>query len=499
MGKKTIYFDSYCGYNIAVICENGKVTEFNFEKQKTSCAVGNIYKGRVESVLNGMQAAFVNCGLERNCYLSAEDFTPDSEKYEDATAAEYTFPELKEGDEIIVQVAKLPVGKKGAKVTTRLSFVGNYLIYLPDSPLIGVSRKIDDEELRANLANTAKHIKQDGEGLVVRTAAPYARHHSIKQEYSYLKTLYGEISENAKSAKAGQLLYSDDSLTVRVLRDVLSRDIDKIVVGNARQKEAVESLMALYPAETRRPVELHDTGRDMLDEEGISGQIFAIASPRVDLENGGYLIIEKTEALTVIDVNTGKFTGDYNLEQTVYHTNLLAAAEIARQVKLRNIGGIVVVDFIDMNSVSHNRALVEELERLLRADKAKCIVSPMSQFGLVEFTRKRIGATPLNSMVKPCKYCNGSGYTKTHEYVLLELRAKLLNAVADGATAIRIDMNNEVLNKLLSWHDLVSDLKAHAAGIDVYAVPHRTYHEEQINIRLNEFDIPSDAVSILLN
>ena len=499
MGKKTIYFDSYCGYTVAVICENGKVTEFNFEKQKKVCAVGNIYKGKVESVLNGMQAAFVNCGLERNCYLSADDFTSYSEKYEGTTDGEYTFPELKEGDEIIVQVTKLPVGKKGAKVTTHLSIVGNYLIYLPDSPFIGVSRKIDDEELRANLANTAKRLKQDNEGLVVRTAAPYARHNSLKQEYAYLQTLYGEIAEKSKTAQVGQLLYTDDFLTVRVLRDVLARDVDKIIVGNAAHKEYIDNLMGLYPAETRRPVVLHDTGKDMIHEEGLARQILAISSPRVDLENGGYIVIEKTEALTVIDVNTGKFTGDYNLEQTVYHTNLLAAAEIARQVKLRNIGGIVVVDFIDMNSVSHNRALVEELERLLKADKAKCAVSPMSQFGLVEFTRKRIGASPLSLMVKPCKYCNEAGYTMAVEFLLIGLRAKLLNAIADGATAIRLDMNNEVLNKLLNWPELLSDIKNRAAGAEIYAVPHRTYHEEQINIRLNEFDIPSDAVSVTLN
>jgi len=494
--KKTIYFDDYCGYTVAVIAENGKVTEFNYERQEKRCAVGNIYKGRVESVLNGMQAAFINCGLERNCFLSAEDFLPDSDKYE-GSSVEYSFPDLKVGDEVLVQVAKLPVGKKGAKVTAHLSFVGNYLIYLPDSPFIGVSRKIDDEELRHNLAYTAKQIKAENEGLILRTAAPYARHNSIKQEYLYLKNLYAGLIEKSKSAEVGQLLYTDDFLTVRVLRDVLSRDVDKIVVGNAKLKDYVEKLIGLYPAETRRPVIVHDTGRDMLDEVGISKQILAIASPRVDLENGGYIVIEKTEALTVIDVNTGKYTGDYNLEQTVYHTNLLAAQEIARQVRLRNIGGIVVVDFIDMNSVEHNRALVEELERHLKADKAKCVVSPMSQFGLIEFTRKRIGANPLSSMIKPCKYCREAGYTMTEKYVLMGLRAKLLNAFTDGATAVRIDMNADVLAKLLSWQEMLTDLKERAAGVKIYAVPHRTYHEEQINMRLDEFDIPSDAVKII--
>ncbi len=493
--KKTIYFDSFCGITVSVIAENGKITEFNYEKQKKTCAVGNVYKGRVESVLNGMQAAFVNCGLERNCFLSAEDALPDSEKYEGAPSAEYTFPELKEGDEVVVQVSKLPVGKKGAKVTTRLSLVGNYLIYLPDSPFIGVSRKIDDEELRHNLAYTVKRIKEDEEGLVVRTAAPYARHGNIKQEYAYLKKLYGEILEKSKTAEVGELLHTDDFLTVRVLRDVLSRDVDKIVVGNSKLKESVEGLINLYPADTRRPVVLHDTGL-MFDELGLSEQILSIVSPRIDLENGGYIVIEKTEALTVIDVNTGKFTGDYNLEQTVYHTNLLAAREIARQVRLRNVGGIVVVDFIDMNSVAHNRAIVEELERLLKTDKAKCVVSPMSQFGLVEFTRKRIGSNPLNRMMKPCKHCRASGYTVTEELVIVRLRSKILQAAADGVKAVRVDMNADVLSMLLKWEELKADVKERAAGLEVYAVPHRTYGVEQLSLTLDKFDISSDAVKL---
>ncbi|MBD5585637.1 MAG: Rne/Rng family ribonuclease [Clostridia bacterium] len=495
MAKKSLYFDSFCGYVISVILENGKVTEFNFEKKAKTCAVGDIYKGRVESVLPGMQAAFVNCGLEKNCFLSAEDALPDSVRFE-SPDKEPVFPDVKEGDEILVQVVKLPVGKKGAKVTTHLSIVGNYLIYLPDSPFVGVSRKIDDEELRNNLAYLAKRIKTEDEGLVVRTAAPYAKRNSIKEEYAYLKNLHKEIMEGSSKAEVGTLLYTDDALPVRVMRDVLSKDVDKIVVGNAELKARIDGLMNLYPAETRKPVILHDTGRDMLDELGISEQILAIASPRVDLDNGGYLIIEKTEALTVIDVNTGKFTGDYNLEQTVYHTNILAAREIARQVRLRNVGGIVVVDFIDMNSEAHNTALVEELERSLKTDKAKCAVSPMSKFGLVEFTRKRIGSTPLNLMIKPCKYCREAGYTKTEEYILIGLRAKLLNLIADGAKRIRLDMNADVLSKLMRLPEIKEEIQKKAFGVELYAVPHRTYHEEQINLRADEFDIPHDAVKI---
>ncbi len=496
MPKKTLYFDSFCGYTVSAVTENGKVTEFSFEKNVKSCAVGNIYKGVVECVLPGMQAAFVNCGLERNCFLSAEDALPDSEKYEGGAETDFAMPDVKVGDEIIVQVVKLPVGKKGAKVTTHLSLVGNYLIYLPTSPFIGVSRKIADDELRRNLAYSVKKIKTDAEGLVVRTSAPYAKHDSLKKEYIYLKNLYAELAEKGGASSVGQLLYTDVSLPVRVMRDVLCKDVDKLVVGSVKLKEYLDKLMSLNPTSARRPVVLHNTGRDMMDELGISAQILSILSPKVPLDNGGYLVIERTEALTVIDVNTGKFTGDYNLEQTVYHTNILAAREIARQVRLRNIGGIVVVDFIDMNNQAHGKALVEELERRLKTDKAKCTVAPMSQFGLVEFTRKRTGANPLSFMVKPCKYCKNAGYTLTEQYIIFGLRAKLLYLLSEGAEKIRIDLNTEVLNKLLNSNELLEDFKNISKGAEVCAVPHRTYHEEQINFRTGIFETPENAVKL---
>ena len=494
MAKKTIYFDSLCGYVISAVTENGKVVAFDFEKKTDDCAVGNVYKGRVESVHPGMQAAIINCGLEKNCFISLteEEQFGDAERIESGEML--AFPQPCEGDEVLVQIVKLPVGKKGAKVTLRPSFVGKCLVYMPQTPFIGVSRKIADEELRHNLAFSAKRLKNDGEGLIIRTAAPYAKRNQLKDEYSYLKNLYAEIKEAFSSAAVGELLYTDAALPVRVLRDTLSTDIDCIYAGSPLIKERVEGIVNLYPSQTRKPVYLHDTGRDMLEELGVSQQILSITSPRVDLDNGAYIVIEKTEALTVIDVNTGSFTGDYNLEQTVYHTNILAAREIARQVKLRNIGGIIVVDFIDMQSETHNKALVDELKRALKSDKAPCKVSAMSQFGLVEFTRKRMGVSPLPLMIKPCRYCNEAGYTKTTVYILLNMRAKLLNLIADGAKKIRMDMNADVCKRLAEWRELAQDLTVR--GAEIYAVPHRTYHEELIKYRLDDFDIPPEAIKI---
>lgn len=501
MSKQTLYFDSRCGYDLSAVAENGKLTELNFEKTDGGVRVGNVYKGRVESVLQGMQAAFINCGLERNCYISAEDILPDSAAYESRAEDAPAFPELKEGDEILVQIVKLPVGTKGARVTTNLSFIGKSMIYLPLTRFIGVSRKIADGELRKNLLFTAERFLSKNEGLIVRTAAPYAKRDYVETELNYLRAIYGGVAEDFAAAKVGDLLYAESDLPARVLRDTLSYDIEKIFVGTEKLEKSVSALVGRFSSSGAKPVVLHKGRKDMLWEAGLAEQIFALTSPRVNLENGAYLIIEKTEALTVIDVNTGKFTGDYNLEQTVYHTNIAAAREIARQVKLRNIGGIVVVDFIDMQSAAHRKALTEELERALKNDKAKCAVSPMSKLGLVEFSRKRTGAGPLPLMVKPCKHCRGTGIAHTAEFAAFGIRSNILNIADGGAKKIRMDLSAELFAKIKGWSKLWEDIQGILCGCaEVYAVPRKSYEFSQVSYATplsDNFSIPDNAVKIL--
>lgn len=497
MSKKTIYFDGYCGYVISAIVENGKITEFYFEKTDENSVTGNIYKGRVESVLDGMQAAFINCGLERNCYLSADDMFPDAGKYDGENGENLPSLMLHEGDEIMVQIVKAPVGNKGARVTAFPSFVGKNLIYLPLTPFVGVSRKITDGELRKNLIYSAGKLKRQDEGLVFRTAAPYAKRSLLELEISYLRNLYSKVYEGFQKAGVGELLYADVALPIRVMRDTLSRDIERIVTGTPKLEKLMRELVNLYPPAARMPVGLHNSCRDMLEEKGFSEQIFEMISPKVMLDNGAYLVIEKTEALTVIDVNTGKFTGNDSLEQTVYYTNILAAREIARQVKLRNIGGIVVVDFIDMQSPAHRKALVEELERALKKDSAKCAVSPMSEFGLVEFTRKRTGVSPLSVLTKPCKHCK-TGYVQSPKFLALKIRAKLLNLYAEGNKLFRVDLNYDVLTELSEWKEFTDDLKERLKGAELFAVPHKSYPDEQLNYRFENACLPLPANAIKL-
>lgn len=500
MAKQTLYFDSRCGYDLAAVAENGKLTALNFEKADGGVRVGNVYKGRVESVLKGMQAAFINCGLERNCYISAEDKARDADAYESNGCGAQPFPELKEGDELPVQITKLPVGTKGARVTADLSFIGKSVIYTPLTRFIGVSRKIADGELRKNLLFGAERLLDKGEGLIVRTAAPYAKRDCVETELNYLRALYGGVAEGFGAAKVGDLLYAESDLPARVLRDTMSYDIEKIIVGTEKLEKSVSALVKRFSYSGEKPVILHAGRRDMLSEAGLAGQIFALASPRVGLDNGAYLVIEKTEALTVIDVNTGKFTGDYNLEQTVYHTNIAAAREIARQVRLRNIGGIVVVDFIDMQSAAHRKALTDELERALKKDGAKCSVSPVSKLGLVEFSRKRTGASPLPHMVGPCSRCRGTGLMQTAEFAAFGIRAEILNLADGGAKTIRLDVSAELFPKFREWSALWADISGICGNVEIYAVPHRSYGFSQVSYSTPasaNFSVPDNAVKIL--
>jgi len=474
MTKKTLYFDSYCGYFVAAATEDGKLSDFNFEKPLKGCVAGNVYKGRVSKILPGMQAAFVDCGLERNCYLSFDE--PLSDAYYFVGDGKSGLPDLKEGDWICVQVVKPPMGNKGAKVTARLSFVGNSLVYFPHTPCVAVSRKISDGELRSNLAYAAEKLKSAEEGLIVRTVAPYVTRDELEREYNALKNLYNGIMTAYERADTGVLLYADSSLPLRILRDMQSKDIEEIVVGSPELKEAVEKLMDLVPPSRRCAVRLHSSRRDLMDEVGVALQLRELVSRRVDLENGAYLIIEKTEALTVIDVNTGSFTGDDKLEDTAYYTNTLAAREVARQVRLRNIGGIVVVDFIDMKDPAHGEAVTAALKNALKNDKAKCAVAPMSQFGLVEFTRKRTGASARSRITKTCCACRGTGRVVSDEYTVFEIRARTLSLYTEGARNIRVDMSADVLGKLSGWTEMLEDIKRRCPDINLYGVPHRSYH-----------------------
>lgn len=495
MGRK-IYFDDQFGLQSYAMVEDGELCDCSLEHAADGAVIGNVYKGRVTDVLNGMQAAFIDCGLERHCYLSVDDMRADGRN---ADGGEIDMPStlnLHEGDEILVQVIKTAQGKKGAKVTINLSFVGKYLVYFPTTPFIGVSAKISDAELRKNLTYSAKKSILDGEGIIVRTAAPYALRSVKLNEIDYYRKLYKNIVERFNTAPVGELLYSDSPLHIRILRDLMLNAGDEIHVGSKSLYDSVKEIISSYSDGERIGVILHDPHTDMMHEEGISQQFIKSIQPKIELKNGAYLVIDRTEALTVIDVNTGKFTGDDSLEQTVYYTNVLATREIARQIKLRNLGGLFVVDFIDMTEENHKKAIVVELEKALR-DKGKCKVLPMSKFGLVEFTRKRTGAPTDDITLKTCKICGGSGVIRSHEGILCEFRARLLEMLARGASTVFADLNFDLANTLLSHEAIKKNIAELYPQARVYIISHRTYREDNMYFRevvSSVFSIPDGAV-----
>ncbi len=480
---KKIYFDSQYGLDKYALREDDELTEYLAEHSAEGAVIGNVYKGRVTDVLNGMQAAFIDCGLERHCYMSVADMVSERDKTEMGDIDIPSTLNLHEGDEIMVQLTKPAEGKKGAKVTTHISFAGKYIVYLPESSFIGVSAKISDPELRKNLMFSAKKTLGKNEGMIVRTAAPYAVISDKVSEINYYRKLYRNVKARFKTAKVGELLYSDSPLHMRVLRDLMLNPGDEIHVGTPELYKSVKEIVESFSGNNRVKIIAHDPHTDLFLTEGLHDSFTKAFSRKIELANGAYLIIEKTEALTVIDVNTGKFTGDDSLEHTVYSTNVLATREIARQVRLRNMGGIFVVDFIDMSEEKHRKEIVEQLEKALNCGDGKCKVSPMSQFGLVEFTRKRTGVSAAEVFRTECKACGGTGTIRSQESILGEFRARLLEILSDGASTVCADLNFDIANAALSDEPLKKNIASLYPQARVYVILHRTYKEDAMYFR----------------
>lgn len=480
--KKNIYFDRFYHSRFAAVTENGRMVDFEFEEEENAEIVGNIYKGKVVNVLGGMNAAFVYCGLEKNCYLSGNDLTA-WEKEGDVAALTQSKLSVKEGDDLLVQVVKSPRGNKGAKISTKLSFVGKYVIYVPGPFFVGVSHKIEDDELKEHLQRLVTDLSKGEGGYVVRTCAPYASARSISEEIEQLKKCYLKVLEKAECANVGDAVYVDGTMSARLMRNHISDEVENVYVGDDKMFREISQEAVAHGAGLSKKIKRYEGNRDMFYAEGISQQIAGMLTPRVDLSNGAYLIIEKTEALTVIDVNSGKFVGDNNLEDTSFTTNVIAAREIATQVRLRNIGGIVVVDFIDMVEPEHKKQVVEELTFYLSQDRARVNVLPMTDLGLVEFTRKRSSNETVNVLKRSCPYCTGTGEILKPVMTIIRLRRDVMDCFADGYSSVVVDLNAYIMKEILSKGMFTEYFSGMWKGKRVYFVPHKTYHEEQYTVR----------------
>lgn len=480
--KKEWFFDRFCGEQIVVYAEDGKIVEVGVENEREKDLVGNIYKGRVANVVHGMQAAFISCGLEKNCYLPLNESASALFNYDGELHSEHILS-LKEGDEILVQVVKAPRGNKGAKVTTALSFVGKTLIYLPQTDFLGISRKIVDETSRTRLLGEVDKLRKPGEGYIIRTAAQAAVKRQLKVESEYLKRICKSVLDGAQTAKVGDIVYRECDLPLKVMRDSLGGDVTKMYVGDKELYERLLTLTRMRTDLSEKKLVFYSGARGMFRHYGLDEQIYELSNSRVPLANGGYLIIERTEAMTVIDVNTGKFTGDSDLESTVTQTNLLAAREIARQVRLRNIGGIVAVDFIDMAEEAHCDEVTAELESCLMQDKAKCRIQPMTELCVTLFTRKRTNNELLSFLLKVCPHCTRAGFVLSDIYMAMRIRNSILDYFAEGYNAVVIELNRSLMEKILSDHIFTPEVNGRWKDKRIYMVPHRTYHEEQYTIR----------------
>lgn len=401
------------------VLEDGQLVEIYVERNPSQSLAGNIYKGLVKNVLPGMQAAFVDIGLEKNSFLYVDDALANILwKEEIILSREGLRPNIrdivKEGQEVVVQVAKEPIGTKGARVTTQLTLPGRYLVLMPTVDYIGISRRIEDEEERERLKHIGEEIKPKGMGLIIRTVAEGAEEEELSADMAGLVKQWDKIRRKAVNTKSPAILYKDLELVQRILRDVFCDEFQRLSVNSQSVLEKVEDYLELVDYNLKNRVFLSDT-TDLFAKYNIDQEITQALKRKVWLKSGGYLVIDETEALTVIDVNTGKYVGSTHLADTILKTNIEATREIARQIRLRNIGGIIIMDFIDMEEQVHRDEIVRLLEEELKKDKVRAHVLGITPLGLVEMTRKKVSQSLSRTLEKTCPCCEGKGRVLSDE------------------------------------------------------------------------------------
>lgn len=409
------------------IVENGVLTEIFIERASRLGLVGNIYKGKVQRVLPGMQAAFLDIGLERTAFLHASDIhvPHNGDNDNGKPSVEEISKLLYQGQTLLVQVVKDPLGTKGARLCTQLSFAARFLVYLPDVDHIGISQKIEKEEERQRLKDLVESHRAEfgGGGYIIRTVAEGVSEKEVLADMKFLHKVWTEIQDKAKTDPAPSLIYEDLRLVMRTMRDQVGSgaDIEKIRIDSKENYEKVVKFANKFIPEMVPKIEYYPGERPIFDLYNVEDELQRALELKVELKSGGYLIIDQTEAMTTIDVNTGAFVGHRNLEETIFKTNLEAAQAIVRQLRLRNLGGIIILDFIDMQDAEHRRQVLSALEKYLQTDRAKSYISDVSELGLVQMTRKRTRESLEHILCESCPTCQGRGSIKTAETVCYEI------------------------------------------------------------------------------
>lgn len=410
---------------VAVI-ENGMPQDIYVERTTRRGIVGNIYNGRVVRVLPGMQAAFVDIGIERAAFIHVAEVVPPGSDEQSIAQV------LREGQSLLVQVTKDPIGSKGARLTTHLSIPSRYLVLMPDNHHIGVSQRIEDSSERERLRSLVQGVleAEGGDaaqhGYILRTVADGASEVELKADVRFLLRLWESIRADLKGASAPSVIYEDLPLSLRALRDMAHSDIERIRIDSRSNFHRAQQFSADLVPEIHDKLEYYPGERPLFDLFNVEEEIQRALGRKVELKSGGYLIFDQTEAMTTVDINTGGFVGHRNLEETIFKTNLEAATAIGRQLRLRNLGGIIIIDFIDMEDTDHQRQVLRTLERTLDNDHAKCKVTGVSELGLVEMTRKRTRESLEQVLCEPCDQCQGRGTLKTPETICYEIFREIL-------------------------------------------------------------------------
>lgn len=465
------------------VVENGVLQEVFIEREHLRGLVGNVYKGKVVRVLPGMQAAFVDIGLERAGFIHASDITGG-----DAQTPINSL--LREGQTLVVQVTKDPISSKGARLTNQLAIPSRYLVYMPDTNHVGVSQRIDGTEERDRLrALVVESIKREElsekSGFILRTAAEGVGEDEINADTRYLKRLWDTLSARLKTAKVPRLVYEELPLYLRTMRDFARPEITRVLIDSKETYQRVETFVEQFVPEILSQLEYYPGPRPILDLYGVEDEMQRALERKVPLKSGGYLVIDQTEAMTTIDVNTGAFVGRRNLEETIFKTNLEAATAIGRQLRLRNLGGIIILDFIDMTDVEHQRQVHRMLEKVLEKDHAKTKISGVSELGLVEMTRKRTRESLGQMLTEACSCCDGRGTVKTAETVCYDIFREILREErAYDASSYLVLASPAVIDRLLDEDSSsLADLEAFM-GKTIKLQVESNYTQDQYDIVL---------------
>lgn len=490
------------------LMEDETIAELFIERKGSRDNTGNIYKGRVQRVLPGMQAAFVDIGLNQAAFIYVDDVIRENYKeieehficedaeentpVQEATQTAYP-PQMEneniedlitEGQEVLVQISKSPIGTKGARITSNISLPGRFLVLMPTSSHIGISRRIEDENERQRLKDIVADLASNGEmGYIVRTAAEGVQSEKIAYEMGFLKNLWCNIQKKYQTAATPSLLHQELNLSLRAVRDLLIQEAEKLVIDSNKDYESVLAFLDTFNPSLKDSVELFEGKEPIFDAYNLEGDISRALKRKVWLKSGGYIVIEHTEALVAIDVNTGRYVGKHNLEETILKTNLEAVKEIAYQIRLRDIGGIIIIDFIDMEKKSNQEKIFSALNEAFTKDRSKTHILPISEMGLIQMTRKRTRKPLTRLLCDPCPYCEGEGYIISTKAICYSIYREVLRYAVDmTGTRLTLRVNPEVAEFLHGEENRLVPNLERKIGKQIVIYPDRQYHIEAFDI-----------------